>query len=461
MTPNTPLSDDELGAMLGQSVRSKVDDVPTITPAFDGVERRARQITNRRRTAAGLAVGALALFGGLGVASLVSDDEDGLENDVVTDPDPIVVEEDVEPIEETEPEPAIDDAEPEAEPTETEPEDTEPEAATDDDQVGDDPEPVVVATPWMDPAVLGINDIESDTNIADFGPVPAPMVGFDENGVVYIAGPVGDGRTSQADLWQIDGLRTVRFVEDPTIDGDQHFVFDMGETIVHVNQDKQARVIADASRLVGAGMVDGRPAAFITGLTIAEGGATDELTLTKIDLLDGSRTELIDPLMPDDFSIIEAVVAGDTVFVEGGGSSVWDMLTGGDGTPLNVPNSLTGPDPATVDSRTLSADGSIQYWIAQVDVTAGLQPVLELRGIELATGGAVDPVTVTLPASQVALDYDISPLGDQLLLVRSWPGGFENGRQTRSYVAPLLLDPGTGAITELGLEFGFWKPVGN
>ena len=61
MTPNTPLSDDELGAMLGQSVRSKVDDVPTITPAFDGVERRARQITNRRRTAAGLAAGHVAI----------------------------------------------------------------------------------------------------------------------------------------------------------------------------------------------------------------------------------------------------------------------------------------------------------------------------------------------------------------------------------------------------------------
>ncbi|MEM8707938.1 MAG: hypothetical protein AAGE98_15845 [Actinomycetota bacterium] len=460
MTPNTPFSDDELGAMLGRSVQSKVDDVPTITPSFDGIERRARQITNRRRTAAGLAVGALALFGGLGAASLFTDEEEGLENDVVTDPEQIVVDDETEPIEETEPEPqpepepepTIGDAEPEAEPAE--PEDTQSEAPADDDQVADDPDPVVVATPWMDPALLGIIDIESDTNIDDVGPVPAPMVGFDENDTVWVATPVGDGRTSQAAIWQVDGLRTVRYVEDPTIDGDQHFVFDLGERIVHVNEDKQARVIADAAYLVGAEMRLGRPTAYVADLPISAGGAVEVGDLYSIDLLTGERLGLVTGASTTD-SVVRDVVLGErTTFVEFGGVDGSNLLLGV-ADPASAPAGF-----GIADAATLSVDDTTLYWLNQVEVGADLRPSLELTVADVATG-ATETVVFDLPATQVALDYDISPLGDELLLVRSWPGGLENGRQTTSYGAPLLLAPATGEITELALEFGFWKPVAN
>ena len=52
-------------------------------------------------------------------------------------------------------------------------------------------------------------------------------------------------------------------------------------------------------------------------------------------------------------------------------------------------------------------------------------------------------------------------MGDQLLVIRAWPGGFDNGRQTTSYAAPLVLDPTTGMVTELGLEPGAWTVVGS
>ena len=62
-THDIPSSDDELGAALGASIRSRADAVPTITPGFETVERRARQITNRRRALAGAAVGAATTQG--------------------------------------------------------------------------------------------------------------------------------------------------------------------------------------------------------------------------------------------------------------------------------------------------------------------------------------------------------------------------------------------------------------
>ncbi|MEM1335935.1 MAG: hypothetical protein AAGG08_21000 [Actinomycetota bacterium] len=453
MTPNPPLSDDDLGAMLGQSVRSKVDDVATITPAFAGVERRARQITNRRRTAAGLAVGALALFGGLGAASLFADDEEGLENDVVTDPEPVVEDADVDdPTPEPEPDPVIEDAAPES--TDPEPAAEDVDDAPEPDPVVDEPDPVVVLTDWMDPALLGIVDIESDTNIDDVGPVPAPMVGFDENGVVYLASPGGDGRTSQADLWQVDGLRAVRYVDDPAIDGDQHFVFDLGERIVHVNEDKQARVIADAAYLVGAEMRLGRPTAYVADLPISAGGAVEIGDLYSIDLLTGERLGLVTGASTTD-SVVRDVVLGERVtFVEFGGVDGSNLLLGVDD-PASAPTGF-----GDADAATLSADDTTLYWLNQLEVGADLRPSLELTVADVATG-STETVVFDLPATQVALDYDISPLGDQLLLVRSWPGGLENGRQTTSYVAPLLLDPATGEITELGLEPGVWKPVAN
>jgi hypothetical protein len=75
-TPHTPHTgdDDELGAALGASLRGRVDTVPTIIPGFEGVEQRARQITNRRRALAGATVGAFLLLGGIGIASLSGDD---------------------------------------------------------------------------------------------------------------------------------------------------------------------------------------------------------------------------------------------------------------------------------------------------------------------------------------------------------------------------------------------------
>lgn len=75
-TPHDPHNhdDDALGAALGESLRGRVDTIPTITPGFDGVERRARQITNRRRALAGAAVGAFLLLGGIGIAALTTDD---------------------------------------------------------------------------------------------------------------------------------------------------------------------------------------------------------------------------------------------------------------------------------------------------------------------------------------------------------------------------------------------------
>ncbi len=432
-TPNTPLSDDELGAMLGRSVRTKVDDIPTITPSFDGVERRARQITNRRRTATGLAVGALALFGGLGVASLLDgDDEGSLDTDVVTEPD--TTDEDAV---------AIEDAEPDTD---------EPSPAPSIEDDGDESlEPESPLTDWVDPEVFGIVSIESDTNIDDVGPIAAPLIGYDENDTVWAATPGGDGTTALADLWQVDGIRGVRYLVDPDDPTDRNWLFDLGERIVHVDGTDRARVVADASTLVGAGLRLGRPTAYVADLPTSAGGAVEVGDIRIIDLRTGEAITLFAGVSTSDSVVREVVPGGEVTFVELGGV---DGVT-----------TLLGVDPATAPSgfgdaaaATLSTDGTTFFWLDQVDVGTDLRPRVELTIADLATG-TVETVSAILPATQVALDYDLSPMGDQLLVGRSWPGGLENGIPSTSYAAPLLLDPATGEVVELGLPAGSWKPV--
>lgn len=80
------LTDDELGTALGRSLRGQVDALPAVRPDFGVVEHRARQITNRRRFAGGVAIGALALLGGIGVAQL-TDTEGTAEVDFVDTPE--------------------------------------------------------------------------------------------------------------------------------------------------------------------------------------------------------------------------------------------------------------------------------------------------------------------------------------------------------------------------------------
>ncbi|MEO0492322.1 MAG: hypothetical protein AAF081_02785 [Actinomycetota bacterium] len=733
MTPNTPFSDDELGAMLGQSVQAKVDHVPTITPGFDGVERRARQITNRRRTAAGLAVGALALFGGLGAATVLGDDENGLEDDVVTEPvvdDDDLIDDDADP--DVEPPVTVTDGietlrieieysdgpegrdgtvsqipdsaprlhgvaadgsetllldlsdsgesiveadlladgsllvnvdaggdlapvrhlpTPDAVPVTIAADgtlvgsavvDDVPYAFVTDEPGGDgtgalravdletydwvelmsdavtaeshissvdvrgdllvideqfgggsawlfrnldgsDPgltpvfggepgstlvsfprfdrtvdamwwveidvttfatsvvrggidgvetarvdlgpgstpsvsafevtdgrvalvqstedrsavtihriDPVTldlttetVADPirfvepaestitgvpaeqagapdaapepeladWEDPADFGIIGIESDTDIGAFGPITAPLVGFDENDTVWVVTPVGDDQAARGDLWSVDtGLRGVRYVEDPTIDGDQNVLFEIGDRVIHVDEQKRARVIAENATLVGADMRLGRPTAYVA---FHPSNADDPRTgdLQFVDLRSGESLLLFETIASTVSTVRNVVLGGDVTFVEVTGDDWTNMLLGVDD-PDSAPTGF-----GEADAATLSADGSTLYWLNEIGADPlTFRPEIELTVADVATGAATT-ITTELPPSQVALDYDVSPLGDQLLLVRSWPGGLENGVPSTSYATPLLLDPATGAISELSLDAGFWKPV--
>ncbi len=744
-TPKSPLTDDELGALLGDSVRGRVDAVPTITPSFDGVERRARQITNRRRAAAGLAVGALALFGGLGATALFSDDEGAIENDVVTEPNP-----------DPEPAPDTDSTDGDADPTPDTGEEpdvvddpvlpigtadytltaiidgtrfigVDAEAGTETDLIdasetgeqlldavmladesvltwvddssvvrneivrhyptladapvvlssrgrlaggavidgvpyafvndysteqfgtgdlravdlrtyestivladasgpesaivsvdvrgdsllieqaseggpawfirnldgsdpgfavrfpggapdtvwafsprfdrtgsgllwleldtttdvwslvrsdrvdgpetarfpidlgpaagelfftlevtdelmvanrtgsaidaaldvttiwispqatfngvveqygfsaeseagivkfieapessvivepGDDVGDAPALTDWMDPEALGILNIESDADIRDAGPIVGPMVGLDSDGVVWVATPLDDGRTVLADLWLAEGARAVRYLNDPTDPASREFVFDLGERIVHVNADDQARVIADAAHLVGAEIRFGRPTAYVVDLPIARGGAVEVGDLHMIDLLTGESITVFEGLSTETTEVRDVQLGDSVTFVEVSGDGTGSTLLG-----ANPSTALVGFGDA--DAAALSSDGTTISWIDQVGVTAGFQPELALTVASVDTGAATEPVTILLPPSQVALDYDLVDLGEQLLLIRSWPGGLDGGRQTTDFAAALLIDPMTGDTTELGLPAAAWKPVAN
>ncbi|MEQ8841748.1 MAG: hypothetical protein RIB98_12285 [Acidimicrobiales bacterium] len=366
------LSDDDLGAALGNSVRGRVDDVPTITPGFDGVERRARQITNRRRALAGVAVGAFLLLGGFGLASL-TDDDDGIDQDTVDQPDDGTV-----------------------------PDDSTP---PDDHSVPDDGEDAGFAG-----STTGLIDGREFVRVNADGSVDDDMT----TTVLYTATP---GEFITEALALADGSFLLEVGATPD---------DLAGVVRHHRTDDTVAVLSEFGDLVGGAVVDGVPLAFVGDIpTFADGGLTEDLTgdLRKFDLTTGDSDVFLADAYGIEWSVDRVDVHGGLVLVssgsEGGPSwTVHDL----DGVDLGFPDPLDREEilPAgdtQVYAARFDADGD-GVWYLQQDFGGGwtLEGVnfngTEPRSLDLGIDADAG-LRLTLEVDPQLLVVNISPATDE------------------------------------------------
>lgn len=249
--PNDPrdLNDSELGAALGASLHNRTDAVPNITPGFDGVEHRARQITNRRRALAGAAIGALVVFGGIGLVALTDDDQSDTQTFDEPDTDETV-------------------------PPETVPADD----VVDDDADGDVDVPAEPST-----------DIRSATGIIE-GRVVILVTDVDSDDPVESELYVAEAGSTVTDALHLADGSTLIELQAEGADGDRRVLF-MSEV------DAEPVELSAYGDLAGGAVIDGVPYAFVGDLPDYRAGfpeaPLDVGDLRLVDLRDlSSRTFL-------------------------------------------------------------------------------------------------------------------------------------------------------------------------
>ena len=361
-TPHTPHSphtgdDDELGAALGDSIRRRVDAIPTITPGFDGVERRARQITTRRRALAGAAVAAFLLLGGVGIASLAGDDT-AVDQDTVDQPD--------------------DSAPPD-------------DAAPPDDSPADD-------SPTQDHTVTGLID---GSRFVRVGPD-----GIETE--LYAAGP---GEFLAEALALADGSFLLEVHPTPN---------DYAGIVRHHEVDGTVTVLSDFGDLAGGAVLDGVPLAFVGDVPDFSGGLPpDDATtgdLRRVDL----RTHESSVFVADAYGLESAVdhvgVHNRLVLVAAGSEGgPWWTVRDVDGNDLDFPMPLDRSEilpegDAQVYAAHFDAEGD-GIWYLRQDFAAGTW------SLDGANFDGSEPRSFALPiAADSGHRLDLEIDGDQLVV---------------------------------------------
>ncbi len=416
-SPN--LDDDQLGAALGESLRGRVDDVPTIPPSFDGVERRARQITNRRRALAGTTIGALMVFGGIGLASL-GDDESADPTDVMTNDNPSI---------DNSPEPA---------------------------PVDDHSDGYALAVPAPD---------EADPSEVPARPEPtAPPAELDElTGIVAPVRTFVDGVFVEisptgniTELLDDPAASRVVVVSDGSLVVERSDPALFAGSVVHLVDGTihgATRVLAENGRLAGGADIDGRPVAFVLDRLTIE----DETTpLRMVDLETGTSTDWKRDAEGIEWTVGNVDVAADRVLVHTSSLFVsWtlhdldgtrrdDLASPGDGRYGSDWGDTTLPDvPNLPCCAVLSDDGATLYWLEhpQEGYQHDAAQPATLRSLDVTTGVEGDPVTVRLPGSEEPVTFSMDMTGNQILVSEN---GIRSAVEDVNPFAGVLVDVADG-----------------
>lgn len=375
--PESPLTDDQLGALLGDSVRGRVDAVPTPTPSFNGVERRARQITNRRRGAAGLAVGALALFAGIGAAALVDDDEGATENDVVTEPAPV-----------------------------------------EDDTVADIEEPVTEPTVTDGARVTGLIDNVQFIAVDDTGT---------ETELLAVS---GDERITNAVLLADGSILAV--ITDSLTNPNRQ--------VVHIpGVGAEPIVLSEHGHLAGGAVVDGTPYAFVGDLVdVADDFSFEPTPLRAVDLRDHSSIDLIDEAFGIEWAVAGVDVLGDKLLVESFDEAGWTWeLRSLDPTvePTPVSSGTWNDDLQRLAPRFDRSGAALYWWIEHDPATGGHWLVNGFASLE-----AAERVPLDVTDARLDLEVTDGAIVINLLDPATGLGA-ATGDATTIWVDPATLDP--------------------
>lgn len=409
-------SDQDLGAALGNALHDRVDSVPTLTPGFDGVERRAAQITRRRRALAGIATAAVVVLAGFGVARLTAEEDPT--TDVFNPPDT----EDVVP----------------------------------DDQP-DPPDPTVAPDP----------PVPSETD--DAAPSSDPAVAVGESGLATPMVAVRDNRVVRVEL---DGANTlVHESEAPLVgahiapDGTVVIVREtpsinelreVATEVVAIAADGTETVLSPDGVLPGVAEIGGRSFAFVGDIPdflapTEEQAAGD---LRKVDLQSGESTVFIEDAYGLEWNISSVHRGGDRFLADWVARDV-------DGKLLGLPNPLDGRygdpygDPMADDqtlpwpsSPVMSPDGTTMWWIESPTETYNTEtgvfdPIetVTIRSLVLDTAEDGPEIVVTFPVAPsrlfATLDFD-----GTRFLVSPYTSEFDpegNGSTVVRY-APILVE---------------------
>jgi hypothetical protein len=432
MTRSPNQNDDQLGAALGESLRGRVDDVPTITPGFDGVERRARQITNRRRALAGTTIGVLVLFGGIGLASL-GDDESADPTDLITDDNQSI---DNSP----EPTPPVDDS--------------------------SDGYPLVVPTPDVaDPPVVPAQPEAAapPEELDELTGIAAPVHTF-VDGVFVEISPTGN----ITDLLDDPTASRVVVVSDGSLVVERSDPALFAGSVVHLvdgTLDGATRVLAENGRLAGGADIDGRPVAFVLDRITIE----DETTpLRMVDIETGTSTDWKQDAEGIEWTVGNVDVAADRVLVHTSSLSVsWtlhdldgerrdDLASPGDGRYGPGWGDTTLSDvPNLPCCAVLSDDGATLYWLEhpQEGYQHDAAQPATLRSLDVTTGVEGEPVTVRLPGSEEPVTFSMDMAGNQILVSVN---GIRSAAEDVNPYAGVLVDVADGSTKRIDLPGGPW-----